>query len=172
MKIFVINGIPKCGKDTFIGFVDSLYDGRVCNISTVDVIKDVATLLGWEGTKTTESRNFLSDLKDLSTRFNGFPFHNICEKVYVIGVKHSLEIDTIKEPLVFIHSREIPEVARFKNELGAETILVVRDIPNEGSRHSDTEVANYDYDYTIYNDQQLEGLQESARQFVSLNNQL
>ena len=59
--IVIINGTGGSGKDTFIDFVKK--HAKVVNVSSVDFVKEVATLAGWQGEKSKEARKFLSDLK-------------------------------------------------------------------------------------------------------------
>ena len=64
-QIVIINGTGGCGKDTFVSFV-SKYK-RVYNFSSIDKVKEIAKLIGWNGGKTDKDRKFLSDLKKLTT---------------------------------------------------------------------------------------------------------
>ena len=64
-QIVIINGTGGCGKDTFVSFV-SKYK-RVYNFSSIDKVKEIAKLIGWDGGKTDKDRKFLSDLKKLTT---------------------------------------------------------------------------------------------------------
>ena len=50
-------------------------------LSTIDYVKDIAKVLGWDGTKTLENRRMLSDLKDLLTRWNDSPHQSVCNKI-------------------------------------------------------------------------------------------
>lgn len=73
--IIVINGRGGVGKDTFVKYcMESPLITFIENMSTIEPIKGVAHLLGWNQEKTPEARKFLSDLKDLSSNFNDFPY--------------------------------------------------------------------------------------------------
>jgi len=71
--VVIINGVGESGKDTFVNLCAE--HATVFNLSTVDKVKDVATLFGWQGDKTPEDRKLLSDLKDAWTKYNNGPFH-------------------------------------------------------------------------------------------------
>ena len=53
MRIVVINGMPRSGKDTFVGMCQEIIGEKRClNVSTVDFVKEVAAYCGWDKTKT------------------------------------------------------------------------------------------------------------------------
>ena len=169
MKIFVINGVPKSGKDTFVKFVqDTWGDYRTLNISTVDTVKEIAVTCGWDGTKTPRNRAFLSSLKDLLTQWNNLPYNDIINKIDAF--KRALFVQDIDEDksIVFIHCREPEEIKKFVDEIGAKTLLVRREeVENESqSNHADTNVFDFVYDYTIDNNGTEEELREQANQFL------
>ena len=69
---------------------------------------------------------------------------------------------------MFIDSREPVEIARFANELCAQSILITRPdlCVEEQSNTSDANVFNYDYDYVISNDSTVEEWEEKAKLFL------
>lgn len=70
--IVLINGSGGCGKSTFIKFCAMLND-KVVELSTVDYVKEVATTLGWNGSKTEVDRNFLHNLKKALEEWKDIP---------------------------------------------------------------------------------------------------
>ena len=76
MQVIIINGMPRAGKDQFVSFCQKhlLWCG---NFSTVDFVKEVAAMCGWDGTKTPLNRAFLSNLKDLLTDWGDVPFKKV-----------------------------------------------------------------------------------------------
>lgn len=156
--IFVINGKPGCGKDTFANMCVDLLPGKVLNISTVDYVKAVATTLGWSGVKTPENRKFLSDLKKVLTEWEDIPYKKVCDQIFM----HP------KAQVVFIHCREPEEIQKFVDRIGAYTLLIQR--PTVISEHqindSDNNVDNYNYDFTINNNGSIDDLKEQAREFL------
>ena len=158
-KIFVTNGIGRSGKDSWAEFVGKYIPTH--KYSIVDLPKEVAKILGWDGGKTEKDRKFLSDIVDLATEYNDSPFRDV-ESV-VTDFKHNL----IEADILFIDMRDPKDIARAVKAFGAETILI--DNPNVGkieSNHADANVKDYNYDYIIENDGTLEQLDTMAKFFV------
>jgi len=155
--IVVINGTGGCGKDTFISYVEKY--AKVFNFSSVDKVKEIATMIGWTGKKEEKDRKFLSDLKKLTTDYNDMSFNSIREAVD----KFSCNDDEI----MFIHIREPEEIERVVKIFGAKTLLVRRsDIKIITSNYSDASIENYNYDY-IVNNTSLKKLSSEAKKFVN-----
>lgn len=169
MKIFVINGRPRSGKDTFVRFCQNhMY--WCFNISTVDFVKEIAAQCGWDGTKTPENRKFLSDLKDLLTEWNDVPFKKIEHEIKMFKCEmEAYGFNPKEEGVVFIHCREPKEIARICKEMNAESLLITRDEveTEKQSNHADADIYNYNYDYTICNDDTLEEFEQAAIRFLT-----
>lgn len=154
--IVIINGTGGSGKDTFVKFVSEYTN--VVNFSSVDKVKEVAAVGGYNGGKTEKDRKFLSDLKALFEAYNDMPFRSMAEVV-----------DKFRETddeILFLHIREPENIARAVNEFGAKSLLVKRvGLENIASNYSDASVDNYDYDFRVENDT-LENLREQAILFV------
>ena len=158
--IIIINGYGGSGKDTFVELV-SKYN-RVCNFSSVDKVKEIAKIIGWNGKKDEKDRKFLSDLKKLTTDYNDMSFESIKSKV--------IEFNNSDDEIMFIHIREPEEIERAVKEFNAKTLLIKRIGLNKiTSNYSDASVENYNYDYIIENTT-LEKLEESAKEFYNLIN--
>ena len=169
MKIIVINGMPRAGKDEFVKMCQK-HCYWCFNISTVDFVKEVAATCGWDGTKTPNNRKFLSDLKDLLTQWNDVPYKEI-EREIQLAEAHmrSYEFDPDKDGIMFIHCREPQEIHRFVTEMGAGTLLIRRTEieSNEQSNHADAQVFDYPYHYIIKNDGTLQELEAKAYLFLT-----
>ncbi len=159
-EIIVINGTGGSGKDTFVSFASKY--AKVFNFSSIDKVKEVARIIGWNGAKTEKDRKFLSDLKSLTTKYNDMAFNSIKEAVDNFKVSN--------DEIMFIHIREPEEIQRAVLAFNAKTLLVKRDgLENITSNYSDASVENYNYDFIIKNDT-LENLEEQARNLIkSLN---
>lgn len=191
--VFIINGYPGSGKDTFVNMVTeygvhynkyekfkgSLNQGYLTiNSSTVDIIKKVAKELGWNGEKTPEARKFLADLKKLSVDFNDFPNKKLISDIKAArntkvvraedGYVFSKTFDSHFK-FWFIHCREPEEIDKLKSQIGEDcfTIFVLRE-KHEGnlSNDADKNVENYNYDYYIDNSGTLEDLDEKVYLFL------
>lgn len=155
-QIIIINGTGGSGKDTFVEYCSKY--GKVMNFSSVDKVKEVAKLIGWNGQKTEKDRKFLSDLKKLTTDYNDMAFNSI--RVAVTQFENS------DDEILFIHIREPEEIKRAVNAFGAKALLVKRTgLANIETNYSDANVDNYPYDYIIENTT-LQKLDNAALNFV------
>jgi len=149
--VVVINGAAGTGKDTFVEFVRAHLAQRglvSSNHSSVGLVKEAALILGWDGEKDEQGRQFLSDLKDLSTNTYDGP------------MKYMTELITqLKHDVMFFHIREPLEIAKFlETHPGAISILVHRDGAQGFGNHADQNVKNHPYDYEIRNNAGLADL--------------
>lgn len=163
--ILIINGVSGSGKDEFA--LALKHEFEVDNISSVDQIKKIASILGWDGTRDHKSRKFLADLKDLATEFNDAPLQYVYSQVK----KSDAEI-------CVLHIREVLEIIKAKElfaSIGynAQAILIERpevlskQIPqNTGDLGA---LQQFDYDVTIINDDSLEHLHQVS---IKLANKL
>lgn len=158
-KIIVINGSGSVGKDTFVELCKEV-NSAVNNISTVSFTKKIATMCGWDGSKTPKNRKFLSDLKDLMEEWNDIPNKKVEEYI-----EHLSDYD---EPqILFIHAREPHNIQYYKDKYNATTVLVTNPrIKHITSNHADMEVYDYTYDYVIENQGTLKDFKETARTFM------
>lgn len=156
--IFIINGSAGVGKDTFVHMCD-IYT-KILNYSSVDKVKDIARMIGWDGSKDEISRKFLSDLKILTTAYNDMPFNAMRMQVDFFRKNENYKA-------MFLHIREPMEIKRAKQEFGANTILVVRDsVKHVTSNMADANVFNCEYDYVIKNNGSLDDLKKTAKEFL------
>ena len=174
VKVVVINGRPGVGKSEFErickekcnlfnrqpGF-EAGKDLWIDITSTVDFVKEVATMCGWDGTKTLENRRFLSDLKDLLTKWDDVPFKTIVHRA------NTLPNNT--DWIMFVDCREPAEIQKLKEKLNATTVLIRRESVenNETSNHADAGVFEYNYDLIIYNNSDIIDLERKAEKFIN-----
>ena len=156
--VVVINGAGGVGKDTMCAFAAKEY--KVRNVSSVDPIKEIARMAGWDGDKSDKSRKMLSDLKMLFTQYN-----DLCLR-YITGQYE--QFLTSDEQVMFVHIREPEEIARFV-AVAPDHIktLLIKNSAKE--RHvyqnaSDDNVERYAYDGVYDNCLTLE---ETEKAFVS-----
>ena len=158
-KIVIINGSGGVGKDTFVEFCSEY--AKVKNISSVDKVKEAAKILvNWNGEKDEKSRKFLADLKKMSIDYNNYPITYIKEQAEEFLKNEEQEI-------MFIHIREISEIAKVKELLDAKSLLISSNrVEKIVSNTSDANVENFEYDYYIQNDGTLDELKLKAEKFV------
>ena len=169
MNLFIINGMPQSGKSTFAEMCCDFVGPYGLNLSTVDLVKDLARQAGWNGQKTGEERAKLAAFKDCLTRWWDSPFQDVTTKAELFEFD-LLARDAPLPALVFIHCREPQEIRRFVYERNARTILVRRQaVESEMTTNAaDAGVFDYpNYDLTIHNDGTLEDLQAQAEAFCT-----
>jgi predicted AAA+ superfamily ATPase len=169
INVIIVNGLPGCGKTTFEEMCGYMLGPYYRRRSSVDKVKEIAQICGWNGEKTLEARAFLSDLKKLLTKFNDLPFKDI--EQHINEFQNELDyygIDPSKG-FIFIDVREPNEIQRMKEAFNATTLLIQRDAVafQEVSNCSDAEVNNYKYDYVVHNNGTYEELHEEAERFLS-----
>lgn len=170
LKVVIVNGMPGCGKTTFENYCKEEM-GAFCEIvSTIDIIKKMAQIGGWNGEKDPKSRKLLSDLKDLWTEYNDLSFNTI--KKFINTWEEELKQFRVEmhPHVLFVDSREPDEIERFKYEFDAITVLIRRSEVEsvKQSNHADANVLGYKYDYYILNNNSKEDLKETAIGFLDL----
>lgn len=170
MKLVVVNGYPLSGKSLFVSYCLQHLGAYGQEISTVEFIKKIATNLGWNGEKTPHTRKFLSDLKRLLTEWDDIPWKETLKVIDDFHAKFDVYDMPTDRAVMFIHSREPEEISRFREELGAVSVLIRRASvsDNEQSNDSDANVEDINYDYVIENDGTEEELREKAHQFCEM----
>lgn len=163
--IVVINGYPGSGKDTFVQFCKQMAPAQVGNVSTVDRVKELAMRLGWDGTKTSNNRKFLSGLKKLLGEWDDIPVQS------VIAAYHAFIDERCIYPedalVMFVHVREPEEITRFVADYDAKTLFIARDsVEGTYSNNSDNNVRDFAYDYLVANNGTLDDLKQSAETFL------
>ncbi|MBQ4523557.1 MAG: hypothetical protein IJA10_11490 [Lachnospiraceae bacterium] len=149
--------MARCGKDTFAKFLSELTP--TMKYSSIDKVKDIAYLCGWEGAKTERDRKFLSDLKLLTTEYSDMPFKKIKEMVNKFNndKDHSIMLIDIREP---------DEIERAKTVFGAKTILIENNrVKHISSNMADANVFSYKYDYIVENNSSLEEFKSNVKKF-------
>lgn len=167
MKIYILNGKAGSGKTTFFKLIEEKCHNYVYNYSTVDLVKKIASCCGWNGSKTPENRKFLSDLKDLLTKWDDVPYKDCLKEIKRITSLADIYDIEHDDWAIFIDCREPQEIQKFVDRLGAKTIFVDRDIEGySASNHADANVKNFEYDIVINNNGTLEDLAAAAMNFI------
>jgi len=170
MRVIVVNGGAGVGKDRFVKIFKDISGLRVKNYSSVDRVKNVAELcFGWNGKKDEKSRKFLSDVKRSWSEFNDGPTNDILNRID-IDTKYCIEKGkNIKNNVYFVHIREPEEIAKIQKIYGDNciTLIVNKDVEIHPDNFSDKNVNNFEYQYTIDNNNGLEELNEKVQQFIN-----
>ena len=151
--------MARCGKDTFANILNEFIP--TLKYSSIDKIKEIASLCGWDGGKSEKDRKFLSDLKVLISQYSNMPLESIINKTIEF-----LNNDYYQVMLIDI--REPEEIEKAKKILKAKTILIKNDrIQMITSNMADANVFNYNYDFTIENNGTLEEFKDKIINFVN-----
>ena len=170
MKLIIVNGYAKAGKDTFIDLCRNIIgDKYSMKISIIDSVKDIARYCGWDGRKTDESRKFLCDLKDLLSEWHDVPFMKICTKIdeFQWDMEH---YDVSNKAYVFVIMREKCDADRLVARYKCECTNIYKVFINGGERNTpnraDMGVVNEGFDFTINNDSSISDLEKKAKNFI------
>jgi hypothetical protein len=170
--IIITNGSGGVGKDTFANILGKY--GSVKKISSIDKIKEIARIGGWEGSKTEKDRKFLSDLKLLFSDYNNLPFNEIQKEIKSFLFKDNEASEPSVDEFLLIDIREPDEIDKIVNYFKfyngeynkIYTILIRTNRVNEiKSNMADANVENYFYDYIIENNN-LKELEESVQYLI------
>lgn len=194
-KIIIINGSGGVGKDAFAKRVieetlklakrivpveneDYCVNPEVFyridniitnNISTIDCVKNIAKMFNWNGEKSEKDRKMLSDLKNLMTVYNDYPFKRITAQITDwLRYDKTRPNDMYDHSFLFVHCREPKEIERIKNQFPNDTFTLLVQNPKVAKitgNHADKEVENYNYDFTVVNDSDLIALRKVAIDF-------
>jgi hypothetical protein len=167
--VVIVNGRPLSGKDTFINKCCAYIKGNTMHISSIDPVKDVLRELGWDGTKSDNIRNLLSQLKSFWIANNDGPTGYLIRNILEYGK------DSRDDYVIFTQIREPDEIAKFRSAMVALKSLDIRVVTLLVTRHdthikcsntSDANVNDYGYDVYIDNNGTENDLNSTAIQFI------
>lgn len=159
MKVFVINGMARSGKDTFCNFVSEMYNDTY-HFSIVDLVKTYAKQLGWNGEKDEKGRKFLCELKRITDEYDDRNFQRVKDVIERLNI----ESDNM---VYLVDMREPQDIGRARKELGAKVVFIKNlNVPIINSNYADAGVFNINYDIEIDNSGTLDDLKEKAEDFI------
>lgn len=160
--IFVTNGMARSGKDTFAALMNEFVSTK--KYSSIDYIKEIAKLCGWNGQKNEKSRKFLSDLKVLTSQYNDLPFKRIQKQINEFNKDEKYNV-------LLIDIREPEEIRKLCNKYkDVKTILIKRNsVKTITSNMADAGVFDYDYDFVIENNGTVDEFKSTVKRFVGEN---
>ena len=160
-KIFIVNGKPRAGKDTFAELL-----GKYCRVfkySSVYKVKQIAAKCGWDGSKMDKDRKFLAELKRITTEYNDMSYDDVAEKV-----AYFLKTDFFDVMLIDI--REPEEIERAIEGFGAEAIFIEsKHAQTVITNQADKNVENFEYDHIVKNNGSLLDFQLNVKDFYEKN---
>ena len=167
MKILIINGLPRSGKDTFC---ETAYYNRglVYPISTIDRIKQIALFAGWSGEKDAKGRKLLSDIKDALTLYNDLPRNYVLDyiRTKTDWLDNTFMVGS-NDAIFLVQSREPEDIKRWKELNGAKSLYISReDVQQVWGNHADDNAADYGYDYYLTNNGTIFEWEQKTVEFI------
>lgn len=173
--IIIINGMGGSGKSSFINQCKHYCeldgtDANITELSVVDVIKEIATNYGWDGSKTEKNRQFLSDLKKIFASWNNLPLKSLYENIEETFADD--EMFGYSNSIIFVNSREMPDIEKIEETYSGTGVQMFRlyiqryDITNNEAKDVIDDIKKFsaDADMTIYNNgSQFDLLTEASK---------
>ena len=159
--IFIVNGKPRAGKDTFAQILNEYMD--VYKYSSVTKVKEIAKQCGWTGAKEEKDRKFLHELKMLTSAYSDMSYNDVIEEIDKFK-KGELDAD-----IFVVDVREPEDIDRLVKATNAFTIFIENNrVPSITSNAADANVENYRYDFVIQNNGTLEDFEANIKLFIEV----
>jgi len=167
VKIIVVNGVSRSGKDTFIDFLRTEVPVLIehSTIKTVSQSLCDYSMLDYRK-KGMKERKFLASVKQAWIEYNDGPFQE------VVSRKNSLERDykfqnNIDRILLVVQVREPEEIKKLSNFFDTDmwSVLVKR-IGAKFQHITDEFVEDWDYDFIIHNYGPLKDMEKHVNNFI------
>lgn len=157
--VFIVNGKPRAGKDTFAEILNRYM--VVYKYSAVTKVKEIAKQCGWTGAKEEKDRKFLHELKMLTSAYSDLPYRDVLDKI------EKYRSGEILADVFVVDVREPEEIERLQKATDAITIYIENEnVPAITSNEADANVANYEYDFTIFNNGSIEEFEDNIMNFM------
>lgn len=157
--VFIVNGKPRAGKDTFAEILNRYM--VVYKYSAVTKVKEIAKQCGWTGAKEERDRKFLHELKMLTSDYSDLPYQDVLDKI------EKYRSGEILADVFVVDVREPEEIDRLRKAIDAITIYIENEnVPAITSNEADANVANYKYDFTIFNNGTIEEFENNIMNFM------
>lgn len=157
--VFIVNGKPRAGKDTFAEILNRYM--VVYKYSAVTKVKEIAKQCGWTGAKEERDRKFLHDLKMLTSGYSDLSYNDVVNQIRLY------QCGAIEADVMLVDVREPEDIKRLTELKGVFTVFIQNDnVPAITSNAADANVENYDYDYTIQNNGTLEEYEDNIKLFM------
>ncbi|MBR3897747.1 MAG: hypothetical protein IKJ43_00515 [Bacilli bacterium] len=171
MKIYIIAGKARHGKDTTAEFIHKLYeDKKYINLSYGSYIKEYAKKISdWDGSEETKPRELLQRLGTDIIR------NKIDEHFFIKRLCDDIKVYSYFFDVATISDARFPDEIDIPREMFEDviTIKVVRNnfetplSSSEQIHRTETALNDYDnFDYIIENDGTLEELEEKVKKIV------
>ena len=165
--VVIVNGSGGSGKDTLIDYVSDRLPNGAVKYSTIDTVRSVASLIGWNGKKDEEGRLFLHRAKMMLAEWFDFSFKEMVDAIHAFL--------TTEHDVIFCQAREEEEIKRLCKYLDDKgiahmTVLVTRAClsgTHYGNPADDNVGKDLEYNYWVENDDTKEDSGEFLLQAVN-----
>ena len=159
--IFVLNGSPRSGKDTFCTLMEA--HGVVKHYSYVDFTRTMLDKMHIDyHKKTDKDRQLLETINNALETYDDIPMKDICENVL-----YAISKVALRNLFIFVDIRKPENIKRFLEKYpDAKTLYIDDGKELSNATESDHSVKDYDYDYYIMNDRSLVDLKKKVDSFV------
>lgn len=117
MKVVVINGSAGVGKDTFCAKCSEHFNVRL--FSSISLVKDYATIAGWNGIKDEKGRRLLSDFKNALMSYD--------QDYFMRYLSQAISTVPDNTDIVFLCIREPKEIEKAVKLFKADALLIKAD---------------------------------------------
>lgn len=161
IHIFVLNGSPRSGKDTFCTLMEKY--GVVKHFSYVDFTRNMLDMVHINyHNKTDKDRQLLETINNTLESYGDIPMKDICESVINAVAKSDF-----RNLFIFVDIRKPENIKRFIEKFpDAKTVYIDDGRELSEATESDHSVKDYDYDYYVMNDGSLTDLQKAVEKFI------
>ena len=157
--VFIVNGKPRAGKDTFAMILNRYMD--VYKYSAVTKVKEIATLCGWDGQKEERDRKFLHELKMLTSEYSDMSHQDVVNEI------NKYRNGEIEADVFVVDVREPEDIKRLVEEVGAITVFIKNDnVPDITSNAADANVESFEYDFVIPNNGTMKEFEDEIKLFM------
>ena len=171
MKIYLIGGKARSGKDTISDFIEEELKSKnkkVCRLQVSSYIKYYAkTYFGWDGSEETKPRELLIKLGTDIIR------NKIDENFHINRLLQDIEVLSYFYDYFIISDIRFPvEIEKIKEKYSdVVTIKMIREsdelTSDQKKNRTETSLDDYDkFDYIIENNKSLEDLKERAKEIL------
>ena len=161
IHIFVLNGSPRSGKDTFCILMEKY--GVVKHYSYVDFTRTMLDKMRVDYRKKTDKdRQLLETINNALETYDDIPMKDICDNVL-----NAISKADFRNLFIFVDIRKPENIKRFLEKYpDAKTLYIDDGKGLSEATESDHSVKDYDYDYYVMNDGSLTDLQNAVEKYI------
>lgn len=169
MRIYIISGKAKSGKDTAANLIKDIYtEKKTIKIAYASYLKEYAkNILGWDGSNETKPRAFLQYLGVELIK------NTIDDKMLIRRILEDIKVYSNFYDIIIISDARMPEEiddikANYKNVTTIHINSIEQLKDKEKEHLTEVGLDNYkNYDYVINNDYNLDNIKSELEKIVS-----